>query len=187
MPQSNAYSLVGITNKYSVVLFGDEVIAPTDEGASPKAIIGGAALDQRKSLFQDVFGASAFVDASNVNSSVSVASTGGGVNTTLPHGNNVERLLDAPSYLLPPMELLFESLISSFILPRHREQDNAPGSEGKDHRDEDFEMNSEDDAVTIGLQRERSVSQEEVELFIDLFTRVKGWFLLIASSNILLI
>src|SRR5882762_5685991 len=99
---ASSFSLVGITNKHSVVLFGDNVGAPMAEGSTAKAIIGGASLAQRKTLFQDIFGVSAFADLSQVSPSVDL--------TPMPRpralprsGHEVAELFNAPAYLMPPI------------------------------------------------------------------------------------
>jgi NET1-associated nuclear protein 1 (U3 small nucleolar RNA-associated protein 17) len=176
---ASSFSLVGITNNYSVVLFGDDITAPTAEGSRANAIVGGAAVGQRQTLFQDIFGASAF---SNTSSVPNVGSNSVSRPSDLPwSGNDTTGLFGAPAYLMPPIETLFAPLMDTLLKsrPRHNEKHIAGGS---DQQGEDVEMaaQSDDEPVIIGEQRVRHVDQKEMDLFVELFLQTKGWFLVLS-------
>jgi len=163
---------VGITNKYSVVLFGDDISAPATEGSRANTIVGGAALGQRKTLFQDIFGASAFADLSHVPPHVDSNSVI--PPSALPRSDNdVPVLLDSPAYLMPPIESLYEPIMESFLKPRSQE-DDIHLVEGIE-QDEDVEMaeQSDDEPVTVRGRQERLVDQKEMDLFVKLFQQTK--------------
>ena len=158
------------------MLFGDDVGAPV-EGSSPKSIMGDKALGQGKTLFQDIFGSSAFADLSHIPSNVNSNSEPQPARST----NDVAVLLDAPAYLMPPIESLFEPLIGSFLKLRFKD-DAMHVAEGKEQQqDEDVDMagQSDDEPVTLGDRRKRLVDQKEMDMFVELFRQTKGWFIII--------
>lgn len=177
-PDASSFTLVGITNNYSVVLFGDHTVSPVDEGSTAKTIVGGNVLGQRKTVFQDIFGVSAFTDLSNVSSTAdSLPFT---TTNSLPlSGGDVARLLDMPAYLMPPIEAFFDPFMDSFLKPRSKEADVFSAEE----IDEDVEMaeQSRDDFVVTETRQERLVDQNEMDMFIELFKQAKGLFLLSLS------
>lgn len=167
---SSAYKLVGISNSYSVVLFGDDISAPSDEGLSANSITDGATSAQKTTLFQDVFGASSFSGSLKQPDPV----PGG---TSLPwSGKEVAGMFDAPAYLMPPIESLFEPLIDSFIQPRQNELGSTQGTLVLEHLNEDVDMagQSDDESQTTGMRSERVVDDNEMDMLVDLFRHNKG-------------
>lgn len=162
---------MGITNDHSVVLFGDDISSPVAEGSRANAVVGGAAL--RKTLFQDIFGASAFANFSHIPPSVDFNA----MSHPPSSGNDIGGLFDAPAYLMPPIESLFEPLMDTFLKSR-RKEDDKPIAEGNEHQDDDVEMagQSDDEPVIAGERRERVVNQEEMDMFVKLFHQTKGSF-----------
>lgn len=68
---------------------------------------------------------------------------------------------------MPPMEHLFDPLINSFLRLRPEEALTPNATE-----DEDAEMEEEVvGPVLMGSQRTRAVSQEEMDIFVDLFRK----------------
>lgn len=169
---------MGIVNNHSVVLFGDDVSAPADEGSTAKATVAGA-VGARKTLFQDIFGVSAFADPS-LGIRSSVAQQG----VALPwSGNDTSALFDAPAYLMPPIASLYEPLMNGFI--KQRSATTKQPDEPNGQLDDDVEMagQSDDDVIIIGAQRERVVDDEEMRLFVDLFKRTKGKFFMLQMNS----
>jgi NET1-associated nuclear protein 1 (U3 small nucleolar RNA-associated protein 17) len=164
---------VGITNNHSVVLFGDDISSPVTEGSRANAVMGGAALGQRKTLFQDIFGASAFANLSHIPPSVDFNP----MSRPPSSGNDMGGLFDAPAYLMPPIESLFGPLMDTFLKSRRKEDDNRI-AEGNEHQDEDVEMagQSDNEPVIVGERQERVVNQEEMDMFVKLFHQTKGSF-----------
>lgn len=116
--QAASFCLVGVTEKYCVVLFGDEVLAVTDPGASENGLVGDSSSKQGTTLFQDIFGQSAFADVSTGPSVTLNASRG--------KSNNIADILDVPAYLLPSVDTIFDTVIGSFLQPRPVEEPAPP-------------------------------------------------------------
>jgi NET1-associated nuclear protein 1 (U3 small nucleolar RNA-associated protein 17) len=164
------YSLVGITETWSVILFGDDVQAPSDDGARAKEIAAQSSNPHKQSLFEGIFGKSAFADLSSqppmsVFDSVATSHSWG--------AKDVAGIFDAPAYLMPPLETLFDSIMSGFLKPRNANTDGATshGEERDEDKDEDEGMDALDDdgPVIVGPQPERVVDWGEMNTFIELF------------------
>jgi NET1-associated nuclear protein 1 (U3 small nucleolar RNA-associated protein 17) len=135
--------------------------------------VEGATLGQRQTLFQDIFGASAFSNHYQLPQNVipDYVST----SRALPwSGNDVINLFDAPAYLMPPIETLFEPLMDSFLIPQSK-QDRKHIAEGNEH-DEDVDMpeQSDDEHIILEERRERIVDQREMDIFVKLFQQTRG-------------
>ncbi|KAI0068107.1 WD40 repeat-like protein [Artomyces pyxidatus] len=180
-----SFSLVGITDTWSVVLFGDDIRAPSESGSAAKGLVDGASGPQKRTLFHDIFGESAFVDVSITHPRPPVDNASRSWN-----GKELTDIFDAPAYLMPPLETLFDSLMSGFLQPRPamteepvkaRRTANGDGSE-----DEDEEMDVDEDASQSLLNRppDRIVDGYEMDTFIELFRQhaVKGEFSGLPSS-----
>lgn len=115
------FAFVGITHQYSVVLVGDDVSTPVDEGSIGKTIISGLASNPRKTLFQDIFGASAFMDLSDFPAAFDSTSTQG-INNATWSRKDAAGLFDAPAYLMPPIGSLFDSAMDGLLKARTDEQ-----------------------------------------------------------------
>ena len=166
---SGVYKLVGITNHYSVVLFGDNINAPSDEGLSGNSIVDGGKTMPSRTLFQDIFGVSSL--------SIPLKQWDPVPGPSLPRsGNQIAELFDVPAYLMPPIKSLFEPLIDSFIQPRQIEMDSAQGSLVLEHPDEDVDMvaQSDNEPQTSGMRSDRMVDINEMDMLIDLFRHIKG-------------
>ncbi|OAX43021.1 WD40 repeat-like protein [Rhizopogon vinicolor AM-OR11-026] len=111
---SQTFSLVGITHAFGVVLLGHDISITDGAGSSSKALRKGLAVPKR-SLFEEMFGVPALTDVPH--NAVPAA-----IDTTLPwKSSETGRVFDAPAYLMPPMESLFESLICGFLKLRTKE------------------------------------------------------------------
>lgn len=159
--QATSFCLVGITEKYRVVLFGDEVLSVTDPGASAHGLTGQSISKQANTLFQDIFGKSAFADVS-VGSSTSLG-------VTRDKSNNFADILDVPAYLLPSVETIFDTAMGSFLQPRPSEEP-APASQSLE-ASEDVHMEFEEQTSARSF-----VEDEEIGMLIDFFrdVAVKG-------------
>ncbi|THH12798.1 hypothetical protein EW146_g7353 [Bondarzewia mesenterica] len=168
-----SFSLVGITDSWSVVLFGNDVRGPSDEGATAKGIIDGATGPRKRTLFQDIFGKSAFADLSNEPSALPSTSP-------MPahswSGKDVANIFDAPSYLMPPLETLFDSIIDGFLKPRPLESEDVDASEAEAEggdADEDVEMDIDAEEgnrpIVVGERLDRVIDWREMNTFIEVF------------------
>lgn len=89
-------------------LFGDQVTLPQPEGAVERSLVDSE--DKRLSLFEDVFGRSAFRDPNEDRTALEVD------RVVRKEGGRVDLgLLDGPSYLLPPFSTLYDSLMEGFL------------------------------------------------------------------------
>lgn len=124
-----------------------------------------------------MFGKSAFADVSQ--QPVALASA----TSQQPwNGKSVEDIFDAPAYLMPPIESLFDDLMSDFVKPRPVETEAAyDGEEGKEEEEEDAGMDVDVESekpVVVAERTERVVDMREMNGFIELFRQhaIKGVF-----------
>ncbi|CDO72978.1 hypothetical protein BN946_scf185007.g32 [Trametes cinnabarina] len=166
----SGFTLVGITESWSVVVFGDDVQVPEDEGSSAQGITRDAAPGKR-TLFHDIFGASAFAGLASAPSTSAAASS----TTAQPwKGKEVAQIFDAPAHLLPPLETLFDSVMDGFLATRPAE------AEDQDDRDNDNEEDMDVDEVADADERpvkggapvDRVVDRQEMHGFVELFVNV---------------
>ncbi|KAH9942941.1 WD40 repeat-like protein [Amylocystis lapponica] len=154
-----SFSLVGITHAWSVVVFGDEVTLLEDEGAHARRVDkdGGS---RRRTLFQDIFGKSAFADFAPESSTSTAAP-----DRAQPwRGKEVAAIFDAPAYLMPPLEMVFDTVMDGFFTARSAED----AAENQDQEDEDAVMDvDEDDAPVVPAPRiERVVDKTEMDALV---------------------
>ncbi|KAG2350792.1 WD40 repeat-like protein [Suillus weaverae] len=113
LARSQTFSLVGITHAFGVVLLGHDISIADEASSSTKALQKGQAVPKR-SLFEEMFGVPALTDVSH-----NAVST---IDTSLPwKSSETGSVFDAPAYLMPPMESLFEPLINGFLKLRLKE------------------------------------------------------------------
>ncbi|OSX67273.1 hypothetical protein POSPLADRAFT_1051423 [Postia placenta MAD-698-R-SB12] len=160
-----SFTLVGITDTWSVVVFGDDVCLPQEDGSTARGI-GTDGAPGKRTLFQDIFGKSAFAGLTNVPASSSVT-----LASAQPwSGREVAEVFDAPTYLMPPLGSLFDNLLDGFLTPRlSSDVPNSPTA--VEHVDEDVDMADEgdDEPFTVDTRIERVVNKQEMESFIGLF------------------
>jgi NET1-associated nuclear protein 1 (U3 small nucleolar RNA-associated protein 17) len=106
---STGFSFVAITHAWRVVLIGDSIPRLTDEGLSPKAIsLNGQR--QNRTLFQDIFGVSAFEEDMHVNqTSTSAALSRKGVDHPLS---------DISAFATPSFDTFFDPFLTGFLTAR---------------------------------------------------------------------
>jgi len=146
---------------------GDEVSLPEEAGSSPREIVVGQS--NQRTLFQDIFGRSAFIDFSNnVSSSTSQVSEAHSRPWT---GKEVSKIFDRPAYLLPSLESLYGPLMESFLKPRMAE-DIDVSNEAERGYDEDMDVDDTPVQAAIVKARPRQVvNQDEKAIFVDLFKK----------------
>lgn len=172
-PSSN-FTLVGITQSWSVVLFGDDVQHPSDGGATPTQItLDSTVHSRKKTIFQEMFGISALTDLEPIPSSSSSS-----VPWIAREGKqSASAIFDAPAYLMPPLGSLFEPLIGTFLQLRSETQGLPAGSGKTEHPDdEEVEMDVDEENVggnetplIAGGRPERIVDAREMNDFVELF------------------
>ncbi|OCB85603.1 hypothetical protein A7U60_g7252 [Sanghuangporus baumii] len=154
--------LIGITQSWNIVACGEESwTTPTVQDVA-REIDSTTGVLPRKTLFQDVFGRSAFADTPAIASStVAVASD-------LSSGDRQASLslFDVPAYLAPPLESMYSSLIGSFLI-QPLEHTGPPLLQ--DH-DESEDMVVDDEPRQV-LERNRVVEDNELDSLVELFRK----------------
>ena len=102
------------------------------------------------------------------------------------------KLLDAPAYLMPPLESLFDSVMDGFLQERPQdEQDDGAGIVGvaDEEGEGEGDMDMEDGPVIVSTRTDRVVDGREMGMFIELFRKhaVKGTSLLRVTATLLLL
>ncbi|KAF8078907.1 hypothetical protein FPV67DRAFT_84370 [Lyophyllum atratum] len=150
---------VGITHDWSVVLFGEGAKLTKEEGSTGTEIAS-SSTPTRHTLFQDIFGKSAFAEPQTISISFDGKNQPRNAQATTD-------VFNSPAYLMPPLEHLFSPLMDGFLKPRL--YDSSPRVTPED---EDVDMEDEPaDLVRAGVQRARVVNQKEMDVFIDLFKK----------------
>jgi NET1-associated nuclear protein 1 (U3 small nucleolar RNA-associated protein 17) len=157
---SSTYTFIGITRDWNVVLFGDEVTL-AEEGSTAKKITPASSSSSR-SLFQDIFGKSAFSGSEIVPP----------LSTERPSrpwtGKESIDIFDAPAYLMPPLGSLYDHIMDGLLKP----QPESSHDENVKSHDEDVEMDEEDEnVISTGTRQPRIVSREEIDTFTELFRK----------------
>ncbi|EPQ60436.1 WD40 repeat-like protein [Gloeophyllum trabeum ATCC 11539] len=164
------YALVAITSSWNVVLLGDYVAAGDEQASCAQVIPDPAGSARRPTLFQDIFGKSAFADTSNPRSEQIPATSSYSWDS-----KDAAAVLDGPAHLIPPIESVFDSLMGSFLKPRLPCSQEAAhiadeSDEGMDEDvDVDMDVTQDTAPVVISRSSERVVSVEEMDMFVELF------------------
>jgi len=158
-------ALLGLTSTWKLVEFGDN-----QESSYPKDVPGPAeinpqSLPHRRTLFQDIFGESAFSDISAEAEGVTSSNS-----QFVPKSG--DKVFDAtfskPTFLCPPFSDLFDPLLDSFLSLRTSSPD--VGTEPADGEDEDDDVMMEDEtAIVDQVPSVRVPGSNEMELFTQLF------------------
>ncbi|KAJ7727818.1 WD40 repeat-like protein [Mycena maculata] len=159
---SSAFSLVAITHDWKVVVLGENINIAKDEGAVSRELASDVG-PQRRTLFQDIFGKSAFSEQAAAPQSLAPASA------ARPWtGRQGTEVLDGAAYLLPPLENLFDSLMAGFLKPRAVDASAFP-ADVPDNQD----AGMTDDPVTTlaGGDAKRLVDDREKDALAGLFKK----------------
>ncbi|KAI0652052.1 WD40 repeat-like protein [Trametes meyenii] len=161
----SGFTLVGITDAWSVVVFGDDVQVPEDEGASAQGIARDVTSGKR-TLFHDIFGASAFADLGAAPSTSTAAASA----AQSWKGKEVADVFSAPAHLVPPLEMLFDAVMDGFLAVRPDDADEHEDQEAE----HDEEMDIDETAVPArpikgGAPLDRVVDRQEMQGFVELF------------------
>jgi NET1-associated nuclear protein 1 (U3 small nucleolar RNA-associated protein 17) len=173
--ETASFTLLGITHSWEVVLLGDEVRVPEDVGSQARDISTTPGAGRSRTLFQDIFGESAFskltVQENPVSQSQSLVSEMQRAN------NDTTRLLSAaPAYLMPPLETLYDAFISEVVHiegldSQLRGNIVEAGGAVRDGEDEDVDMDvGDDDKSSTGfITGARFLDRVQMDDFIELF------------------
>ena len=152
----SGFNFVGITHLWKAVVFGDCRRPFKDKSLSLKNLNMSYQL-QSPTLFQDIFGVSAFA---------SVAQT---ETLSLRHVDGPQEILDQPAHSTPPLNDLFDSLIKLFL------RDRPPDSIMEEQSPEDFEhdemqdVQSAGDRLTTSRHHSRPMNPGEMTALTELF------------------
>ncbi|KAH9937268.1 WD40 repeat-like protein [Fomitopsis serialis] len=163
--EASSFVLVGITHKWGVAVFGDDVRLPEEKGSSPRGIGNeSTAGPSKRTLFHDIFGASALVEpisAAGQPPEVDIARSW--------RGKEVAEIFDAPTHLMPPVTSLFDTLMDSFLTVKVPGKTAQPEEEEEEGSTEDVEMQDDTQPLVTEARIERVVNRHEMDAFIDLF------------------
>ena len=167
--KTSDFSLIGITDSWGVALFGDDVKSPCSlEGTTTAQITGDAYLHRKNTLLQDIFGKSAFDD-------VTYQTVPAESSTLVPrHGKqSVTSFFDAPAFLMPPLETIFDSVMQTFLTPRStfetgEDHDKQPEKDDEG-MDVDEDPSPEDNSPVIAKNTTRIVDEREMHEFVEIF------------------
>ncbi|KAF9245797.1 WD40-repeat-containing domain protein [Melanogaster broomeanus] len=161
----DSFSLVVLTHQYGVVVM-------KDSGASAKSLQKGPAAP-RRSLFEEMFGVSAFADVSKQHTR-ETADSGSGTGAVIPwRSSETASFFDAPSHLMPPIDTLFEPLISSFLRLRASDDETGAAQAEEGHAEAEDEMPVDSVEDEPGLVQGSEVSTKAVlDMFVPLFKEI---------------
>ncbi|THH10974.1 hypothetical protein EW145_g971 [Phellinidium pouzarii] len=156
-------SLLGITYSWNVVLCGDDAHVPAKMENTSREIDRNDAIIPRKTLFQDIFGKSAFIDT--FVSTMDPYTSSSGLDRNLQ--KVASSVFDAPAYLAPPIETMYSSLIEAF-LTKAPEQEVSFSYEDVP---EDLDEMIVDLEPVFPVSRGRLIGEEEIESLLVLFQK----------------
>jgi NET1-associated nuclear protein 1 (U3 small nucleolar RNA-associated protein 17) len=165
---SSGFDLVGVTDSWGVILFGDDVKSPSLEGTTTTQITGDAYLPKKNTLLQDIFGKSVFDDVTHPTLSTETTAF-------FPRQGKeaVTSFFDAPAYLMPPLETMFDSIMQTFLTPRSTTEDDEGRGKQVEKDDEEMDVDedpaAEEDAPLIVKDTARVVGEREMHEFVDIF------------------
>ncbi|KAF9535678.1 WD40-repeat-containing domain protein [Crepidotus variabilis] len=170
---SAGFSIVGITHAWRVVIFGDSPRAMIN--ISPKGLNFGRHPPNR-TLFQDIFGASAFLEQLPSAQEVPLRSK----------QDVSQTLFDGPVFLAPSLDTFFRPLLSTILSVRV--EDHATQTTTSDPLDDDIVMVDEADngLVILEAQGARSSYPGEMEVLTKLFRsscKAKGTSIASIANN----
>src|ERR1700722_3727873 len=142
--EPSIFTVVGMSSSWDVILLGDRTEALEISGSMPRGNVAGLALQQRRSIFQDIFGKSAFAGA------LDALPLSTPMDSTKARTSNIASIFDGPAYLMPPLESLFEPVVKSLLRPRdedvdsHVVDDGENGVTGELASDDDVDMDHDE-------------------------------------------
>ncbi|KAF7307053.1 WD40 repeat-like protein [Mycena indigotica] len=158
-PLLSAFSLVGITHDWRVVVVGDMAQLPQSNSHAPMELKT-TAIPQRRTLFEDIFGKSAFSD------NVTAASSSSPAPSWTAGATPFDLFSSAPTYMMPSLETLFEPIMASQLQARDLTHLDSAASEADE---ESEEMDVDNTAILSSVPEHRRVDQNELDLLVNLF------------------
>lgn len=155
--QKGCYSLIAITQTWSVVEFGDNVRPTEGEGVKGQGISAQGPSAQKPSLFADIFGSLSLSGPATGSSRAHVETW---------RGKEGAAVFDGPAYLLPPLGSLYTTLMDGFLKVR---QEPSAGDSKDGDEDIDMEDAAVDEQPPASSVAARTVEKEEIETLVALF------------------
>ncbi|KAI0315260.1 WD40 repeat-like protein [Amylostereum chailletii] len=166
-PVEGAFSLVGITEAWSVVLFGDNA-SPASQSSALQAKLGSDAnARQQPSLFQDIFGKSAFANVSHQPLSASLLST-----SQSRENKDISTIFGVPAYLLPSLDTFYDTLVGSFLQSRPVDEVSVSIRPEDDSGGDEDAMELDEVPYPHVAEPDRIIDDQEMDTFIHLFRQV---------------
>ncbi|KAF8506780.1 WD40 repeat-like protein [Russula emetica] len=164
--ETSAFRLVGITDNWDVMVCGDDVHPLAGEGSVARGLLTSSQEPSKRTLFQDIWGDSALTGALDPLIQKKVAST------APRNGQEIADIFGGPAYMIPPLETLFEPIMTHFLTARPPEDETirVPGLPGEDAEDTNMDVDEpQADARVSGTRAERVVDAREMDALIHLF------------------
>jgi hypothetical protein len=156
---------MGITDKLSVVLCGENVPTLTEESTTTQSLSTGSVENPRRvTLFEDLFGKSVLVDPKAQRKAIEPSKWR---REDRASQNVLLALFKSPAQTLPPIESLFSRAMETFIPPRPEE---PVQSQTSPRVSEDVPMDVVEDETRPVHHRE--VPQEELDELTTLFQSI---------------
>ena len=168
--ETSTFRLVGITDSWDVVVCGDDVHPLSGEDSVARGLLTSSQEPSKRTLFQDIWGDSALtgtlVDPLIQTKVASTASR---------NGQEIADIFGGPAYMIPPLETLFEPIMTHFLTPRPPEDETVRVPEDGEDTSMDVDE-SQSDVRVSGTRTERVVDAREMDALIHLFRQhgVKG-------------
>ena len=164
---SRTFSLIGITHTFGVVLIGHD-ISIADEGSSLTKTLRKGPVVPKRTLFEEMFGVPALTDAPH--NTVPAA-----IDITLPwKSSETGRVFDAPAYLMPPMESLFEPLINGFLKLRTKEDVDEEHQKGIQDADVEIPTDLVDAKEPTFIEMAKVSNDAVLDIFVPFFKGIAG-------------
>jgi NET1-associated nuclear protein 1 (U3 small nucleolar RNA-associated protein 17) len=161
------FSLVGITHAFGVVLLGHD-ISMADEARSSTKVLQKGQVVPKRSLFEEMFGVPALTDVSHN----AVSST---IDTSLPwKSSETGSVFDAPAYLMPPMESLFDPLINGFLKLRFQESVDEEHQSGIQSVADEMTAEPMDTEEPAFIEMGKVSTDDILDTFIPFFKDIAG-------------
>ena len=156
-------TLIAITTAWNVVECGESIREKEESGGTARKIDLSSSVPSKRNLFQDMFGKAAFEELTNGSFVTTVPST----SARNIESNTLLALFDKPAYMAPPIETMYESILSNLL--ETSKVSEAPLAVRQPDEPEEMMVDEESPADTCVYQR--VVDDEELNALVDVFKR----------------
>lgn len=149
------YSLVGVTYTWRVVIIGDSQPVLKDGDITARAM-NFEPQQQKRTIFQDIFGVSAFANSTAESSQT----------PSIQKKASEKQVFSDPVFLAPSLDMLFSALVQPYLVVRPAKENTTLDSH-EELVEEDVVMESEAEIPTVHTSRVPIPG--EMDAFIKLF------------------